>query len=117
LDIDSDIKEEVRSGRLAQEKVDGLINANFPGHGNSTQRHLLLRMLRVVPSARPSITVLDTASYLTGVASFSTSALYHIQQRIIGELKSLRDLFQSEFASIFPPDSSSKQCWKKTVPT
>ena len=99
LHSDSDIQEEVRSGRLTQEKVDALINANFPGHGNSTQRHLLLRMLKVVPSARPSITDLDSASYLTGVASFSTSALYHNQQRIIGELKSLRDLFQSEFAS------------------
>jgi len=99
MNSDADIKEEVRSGRLTQEKVDENINRNFPGHANSTQRHLLLRMLKVDPSARYTIAALDTAAYLTGVASISTSTLYHNQQHIIGELKSLRDLFQSEIAS------------------
>jgi serine/threonine protein kinase len=99
MNSDDDIKEEIRSGRFTQEKVDGNINRNFPGHANSTQRHLLLRMLKVDPSERYTIAALDTAAYLTGVASISTSKLFHNQQHIIGELKSLRDLFQSEFAS------------------
>jgi hypothetical protein len=56
-------------------------------------------MLKVDPSERYTIAALDTAAYLTGVASISTSKLFLNQQHIIGELKSLRDLFQSEFAS------------------
>ena len=99
INSDADIKEEIRSGRLTQVRVDEHINRHFPGHVNSAQRHLLTRMLKVDPSARFTIAALDTAAYLTGVASISTSTLYHSQQHIIGELKSLRDLLQSEFAS------------------
>ena len=99
MNSDTEIRDGVRNGRLTQEKVDENINRNFPGHVNSTQRHLLLRMLKVDPSVRYTIAALDTAAFLTGVASFSTSTLYRNQQNIIGELKSLRELFQSEFAS------------------
>ena len=97
---DTDIKDEIISGRFTQERVDAHINSTFPGHANSSQRHLLQRMLKIRPSERFAISALvDNAAYLSGVASISTSTLHANQQHIISELKSMQETFQSHFTS------------------
>ena len=100
LATDSAIQEEILSGRFTQEKVDEHINRHFPGHANSAQRHLLLRMLKINPTERFTIAALDNAAYLSGVASLSTSTMHTNQQHILGELQSLRDTFQSHLATL-----------------
>jgi serine/threonine protein kinase len=100
MNSDTEIREGVRNGRLTQEQVDENINRNFPGHVNSTQRRLLLKMLKVNPSERYTIAALATADFITGVASHSASMLYHNQQHIIGELKSLRSELDQRVAAI-----------------
>jgi len=104
---DTEIKEEIRSGKFTQERVDELISRTFPGNANSNKKKLLLRMLKIFPTARSTIAALDSSPYFTGVASFSTSTLFnnqqHImgnQQKIMGTLKSLHSQIEDGMAAI-----------------
>ncbi len=64
---DDAIKEEVVSGRLSQEIVDGLIKRTFPSSEESSKRHFLGRMLKIKPSERWTIESLQKAALLKGI--------------------------------------------------
>ena len=104
---DAAIEEEVLQGRLTQKKVDDLIERTFQGSDNSSQKHFLQRMLRIEPSERCTIQVLHDAALLKGTSSFSASRLYRGQQQllkgqqeILGEVKSLRETFETQLTSL-----------------
>ena len=97
---DTQIKEEVVSGRLTQKRIDELIERTFPGHDNSSQRHFLQRMLMINPLERWTIQRLHEAALLKGTASISGSILYEGQKRILSEVKSLQELVKTELGPI-----------------
>ena len=89
---DDAIKEEVVSGRLSQEIVDGLIKRTFPSSDESSKRRFLERMLKIKPSERWTIESLQKAALLKGISSISGSMLYEGQKQILSEVKALQEL-------------------------
>eukprot|EP01035_Chromulina_nebulosa_P021617 gene21617-27980_t len=95
---DIDIKAEILSGKFTQQKVDQHIDRFFPEHTNSPARQFLQQLLRLNPSERSTLTSLQNAALLTGVASISTSNLFNTQIQLLKDLKPLNDLFTTELA-------------------